>query len=133
MDLESIVFVAAFLGSMFGLPAGFLLIQIIKLITSKVDSRGDAESDLLEWSIAQPGCIIVDETQVANNWVRTMDVARIDIDQRRSSGIESNYVTQTIGGAGAPKPVPAMTAMMAQINHDNAVAALRKRLGLQTI
>ncbi len=136
MDIESKVYMAAFMGAAMGLPAGFLLIQIIRFIQSKFESRGDAETDILEWAMVQRGSVIVDETQIANNWVRTVDISNLKTFDKRGDledlDLEcADYVTQVVGSIGTPPPVPAATESEALANHEEAVLQTRKAIGLK--
>lgn len=135
---DSLIFWSAFSGSAVGLPVGFLLINVIKLIQSKMESQGDEQSDHLEWAITCRGSLIVAETQVANNWVRifnlrnllTLDDEGNDTPIVDNGGVHVPYVVQAVGGAGSPPPVPCETLDYAHMVYNEAISEIRLRIGL---
>jgi len=143
MDVQSVAFLGALMGSAFGLPLGFLLIEVIKGIASRIASRCEQSSDILEWAISQRGCRVVEETQVANFWVRTLDFTEIMTTGNDGAPVSfepghleqilpSMYAVQVTGGvAGSPGPIPALSLVEAHEVHSDAVASVRKKMGLR--
>lgn len=134
MDTPSLVFTAAFLGSMLGLPAGFLVKQVLLRLLSEKD---DPVCEHIEWAITQRGCVIVEENQVANNWVRTYDFENLhtlgnnkEIVPLDTSMLPGRFATQVVGSIGTPTPVPSDDFKQARINHEEALRKTRKALGL---
>lgn len=137
MDASSQVLLAAFLGSALGLPAGFLAIQVIQYLVSLRDRRNEPQSDMLEWAIAQRGAHVIAETQVAGNWVKTIDISELEKVDNDGNWIPmptemiAPYVTQVVGSVGTPPPVPSSSPEEADENHQLAVFWVRKKLGLK--
>lgn len=140
MDDLSKVLIAAFCGSMFGLPAGFLAIEVIRYVVSNLQDKTGVGDDILEWAVRQPGVKVVSETQVAGNWVRTMDLRDIHtVDEHGqptpldTDGLPGLLVTQVIGVArtvGTPPLVPHETEQEARSWHASAVTDVRLKIGL---
>ncbi len=133
-DVETSVFLAAFLGSAFGLPVGFLLINLIQLIKSKADNKRDEWSERLEWAMTQRGARVVDETQIANNWVRTVDLSSLKTLSDSTEEIPFDchvppFVTQVTGQYPQP-PMSAQSNEEASENHVLFVMQIRSKLGL---
>jgi len=134
MDIQSWAFVGGFCGAAVGLPAGFVAIEMVKLIVSKIAERRDPNADTMEWAISQPGVTVVHEQQVANNWIKTYDTQDIEADSEGGDVVRLElpyrYVTSAVGGAGTPPPLMTDSLADATQNQMHLVNKIRKVLGI---
>lgn len=140
MNIESWAFWGAFLGAGLGLPMGFLLIEVMKFIQARKESRPG--NQLAEWAMGQKGAQVIEETQIANRWVRTYDLTAIpeeptemqdedDDDQpERYVELPFKYATHIIGSRDYSEAVTASNRAEAVANHAAAVNQVRKELRL---
>lgn len=113
---------------------GFLLISFIQLIKSKAENKRDEWSERLEWAMTQRGARVIDETQIANNWVRTMDLSKLKTLSDSCEEIPFDchvppFVTQVTGQYPQP-PMSAQNVNIAAENHVLFVMQIRSKLGL---
>lgn len=134
MDIQSWAFVGAFCGAAVGLPAGFVAIELVKLVVSKIMERKHPHADTMEWAISQPGVTVVHEQQVANNWIKTYDTQDIEADSEGKDVVRLElpyrYVTSAVGGAGTPPPLITDSLAEATQNQMQLVNKIRKVLGI---
>lgn len=134
MDIQSWAFVGGFCGAVVGIPAGFVAIELVKLVVSKLAERKNPNVDAMEWSISQPGVAVIHEQQVANNWVRTFDTVDIESDHEGKGVVQLElpyrYVTSAVGGAGTPAPLMTDSFAEAGQNQIYLVNKIRKVLGI---
>ncbi len=137
-DIESSVFIAALLGAAFGTPIGYTLINVIQWLNSRAENKRDEESDLLECAMTQRRVKVLSEIQIANNWVRTIDLRKLqtlsdscDEIPFDCDGVPSFVIQVT--GQYPQRPVGANTAKEANEIYNMLVLQLRRKLRLRPL
>lgn len=127
---------SAFSGAAFGLPTGFLAIEVIKWLASRkqiVSPRDQA----MEWAIAQSRAEIIKETQIADRWVRTYDFENLqsddcmleeDMPAIKTIELPFRFATDVTGGRAIVALRCTDSEQEAMGHHASAVNKVRKDL-----
>jgi hypothetical protein len=126
MDPATSPFVGAFLGAALGLPAGFLIIEIIKRAMS---DKEDPIVEAIEWAIASAKAKVLDQHQVASVWIRTYDLEEA-LGASGAQALPARFATQIVGTSEAHPPLIADDIDQAAANQQKAIRQVRKLLGM---